>query len=44
MLGVYRTFMQDWMAMPVLTGPKSEGQKFPGALRTYTVRWTARLE
>ncbi len=30
-LEVYRSFAEDWMAMPVLTGPKSDGQKFPGA-------------
>src|SRR5690606_25044798 len=35
MLGVYREFMEEWMAMPVLTGRKSESEKFPGALRTY---------
>jgi prolyl-tRNA synthetase len=35
MLGVYRTFMEEWMAMPVLTGAKSESEKFAGALRTY---------
>src|SRR5438067_2580793 len=34
MLEVYRTFAEEWMAMPVLTGPKSEGQKFPGAVYT----------
>src|SRR3954452_21064801 len=34
MLEVYRAFAEDWMAMPVLTGPKSEGQKFPGAVYT----------
>jgi prolyl-tRNA synthetase len=33
-LEVYRSFAEDWMAMPVLTGPKSEGQKFPGAVYT----------
>src|SRR6266849_2898719 len=32
MLDVYRIFAEDWMAMPVLTGRKSEGQKFPGAV------------
>ncbi|MEY4190037.1 MAG: hypothetical protein RIR17_773, partial [Planctomycetota bacterium] len=32
MLEVYRRFAEEWMAMPVLTGPKSEGQKFPGAV------------
>ena len=30
-LEVYRSFAEDWMSMPVLTGPKTEGQKFPGA-------------
>ncbi len=35
MLGVYRTFMEDWMAMPVLTGTKTESERFPGAERTY---------
>src|SRR5260370_16497655 len=33
-LEVYRSFAEEWMAMPVLTGPKSEGQKFPGAVYT----------
>ncbi len=36
MLGVYRTFMEGWMAMPVITGLKSESEKFAGALRTYS--------
>lgn len=35
MLGVYRTFMEDWMAMPVLTGLKTDSERFAGALRTY---------
>jgi prolyl-tRNA synthetase len=35
MLGVYRTFMEEWMAMPVLTGLKTDSEKFAGALRTY---------
>ena len=37
MLDVYRTFAEEWMAMPVLTGPKSEGQKFPGAVYTLCI-------
>jgi prolyl-tRNA synthetase len=37
MLEVYRSFAEDWMAMPVLTGPKSEGQKFPGAIYTLCI-------
>jgi prolyl-tRNA synthetase len=35
MLGVYRTFMEDYIAMPVITGQKTEAEKFAGALRTY---------
>ena len=35
MLGVYRTFMEDWMGMPPLTGAKSESEKFAGAVRSY---------
>ena len=35
MLGVYRTFMEDWMAMPPVTGLKTESEKFAGAERTY---------
>ena len=37
MLGVYRTFAEEWMAMPVLTGRKTESEKFAGALRTYAI-------
>lgn len=36
MLGVYREFMEEWLAVPVITGQKSESEKFAGALRTYT--------
>jgi prolyl-tRNA synthetase len=35
MLGVYRTFMEGWMAMPVITGQKTAAERFAGALRTY---------
>src|SRR5579863_6490931 len=37
MVEVYRSFAEDWMAMPVLTGPKSDGQKFPGAVYTLCI-------
>lgn len=37
MLDVYRRFAEDYMAMPVLCGPKSEGQKFPGAVYTLCI-------
>jgi prolyl-tRNA synthetase len=37
MVEVYRTFAEEWMAMPVLVGRKSEGQKFPGAVYTLCI-------
>ncbi|MCB9365948.1 MAG: proline--tRNA ligase [Calditrichaeota bacterium] len=37
MLGVYRDFAENYMAMPVIPGLKSEGQKFPGAVNTYCI-------
>jgi prolyl-tRNA synthetase len=36
MLGVYRSFMEEWMAMPVVTGRKTDSERFAGALRTYS--------
>ena len=35
-LVLYRRFMEEWMAMPVITGVKTASEKFAGALRTYT--------
>ncbi len=37
MLNVYQTFAQDYAAIPVLVGRKSEREKFAGALHTYTI-------
>lgn len=37
MLEVYRTFAEDYMAMPVLSGRKTDSEKFAGALRTYSI-------
>ncbi len=34
-LAIYRRFMEEWVAMPVVTGLKSDSEKFAGALRTY---------
>lgn len=34
-LGIYRKFMEEWMAMPPVTGVKAEWDKFAGAVRTY---------
>ena len=37
MLEIYRTFAEEYMAMPVLTGLKTEREKFAGADRTYCI-------
>ncbi len=37
MLGVYETFAREYLAVPVLTGEKSESERFPGAVRTYCI-------
>src|SRR5260221_2697893 len=37
MLGVYRDFMEGYIAMPVITGQKTDAERFAGALRTYCV-------
>ncbi len=37
MLGVYRRFAEDYMALPVLSGLKSESEKFAGAHHTYSI-------
>ena len=34
---VYETFLTDHLAVPVIAGEKSEAERFPGALNTYTV-------
>jgi len=36
MLGVYREFMENHMAMPVVTGRKTDSERFAGAVRTYS--------
>lgn len=37
MLGVYRDFAKEMLAIPFYTGEKSEGERFPGAHTTFTV-------
>jgi prolyl-tRNA synthetase len=37
MLNVYRDFVETEMAMPVIMGRKSEGEKFAGAQDTYSI-------
>jgi len=36
-LEIYRRLAEEWMAMPVLLGVKTEAEKFAGALRTYCI-------
>ncbi len=37
MLEVYKTFAEEYMAMPVLTGEKTAGERFPGAVNTLCI-------
>ena len=37
MLGVYETFAREYLALPVIPGRKSEGERFPGALDTLCI-------
>ena len=37
MLDIYADFAENWMAMPVLTGEKTAGERFPGAIRTLCI-------
>jgi prolyl-tRNA synthetase len=37
MLGVYAEFARDYLAVPVFTGEKTEGERFPGAVQTLCI-------
>jgi len=37
MLGVYATFAEEWIALPVLKGLKSPNERFAGAVETYCI-------
>jgi len=37
MLGVYKTFAEEYLAIPVIAGRKSDSEKFAGALHTYSI-------
>ena len=37
MLRVYAEFAEEWMAMPVIQGRKTESERFPGAVDTYCI-------
>jgi prolyl-tRNA synthetase len=37
MLDVYSDFAQDYMAVPVIKGEKTAGERFPGAVNTYCI-------
>lgn len=37
MLNVYKTFAEEWMAMPVYQGTKTPNERFAGAVETYCI-------
>ena len=37
MVNVYATFVEEFMALPVIKGSKSANERFAGALETYTI-------
>lgn len=37
MINVYASFAEEWMALPVIRGYKSENERFAGALDTYAI-------
>ena len=37
MLEVYRGFVEDFLAIPLVVGRKSAAERFPGAVETYTI-------
>ena len=37
MLEVYRELAEEFLAIPAILGEKSEGERFPGAVNTYTI-------
>src|ERR1700749_2746462 len=36
-LGLYEKFARDYLALPVITGEKSEAERFPGAVKTLCI-------
>lgn len=36
-LEIYRSFAEDYLALPVVAGEKPENERFPGAERTYSI-------
>lgn len=37
MFNIYKNFQEEYLAMPVITGKKTDKEKFAGALETYTI-------
>ncbi|MFC1498693.1 proline--tRNA ligase [Verrucomicrobiota bacterium] len=37
MLDIYKTFAEEYMAIPVITGEKTAGERFPGAANTFCI-------
>ncbi len=36
-LNIYKIFAEEYMAIPVITGEKTPGERFPGAVNTFTI-------
>ncbi len=36
-INIYRTFLEEYLAIPVIVGKKSDNEKFAGAVETYSV-------
>lgn len=37
MINLYADFVENWMGVPVIIGTKSEGERFAGAIETYSI-------
>ena len=37
MLEVYADFVENWLAIPVIKGEKTAGERFPGAVQTFSI-------
>ena len=37
MLQVYKTLAEEWIGMAVIPGEKTEGERFPGAVNTFSI-------
>ena len=43
MLNIYAKFFEEWLAIPVVKGEKTEKERFAGAENTYTIEAVSHL-